>query len=314
MLILIISFISLLALIAYFIANFDKIADTYINKKYKQNSLAAHQIKIDEQTTIHYWQGGQGKETLVLIHGFGAAAKFQWISQINDFSKEYHLIIPDLIYFGNSHSDSQEFGIDFQAQSVSKLLQELGITSFSLVSLSYGGVVAITLANLVPKQVHKLVICGSPIRYYTDEDIEETLGRLEVNSFEELLLPNNTADVKKLIALAYHRPPYIPNFILKSFNKGLFAEQIPEKKKLLSYLFDHRIELSTREFELSCPILLLWGAHDSLIPKKIGQSLEAYFGKEQATFLTIENTAHAPSAERPKVFNKLVLDFLKSKK
>ena len=292
--------------------NFHQLVDKALSKKFKHYGMVSKTLNIGEHTSLQYWHGGQGKP-LLLLHGFGATAKYQWEKQLKAFLKEYQLIIPNLIYFGESRSQKGEFSIDFQVNCMQQLVEHLQLDNFSLIGLSYGGVVGITLANKLPHRVQKLVICGSPIRYYTEEDIAATLQRYEADSIENLLIPPAKSDLRKLLKIAFHRPPPLPKFVQKDVYEGLFSHQKNEKRKLLTYLYEHRTELSTMDFDLTCPILLIWGVEDRLIPTKIGEQLHDYFGAEQASFVTIENTAHMPNIERPKVYNKLVLSFLNNK-
>jgi len=289
--------------------NFYTLVDNHLTKKFERQGMQSKTLKIDDKTSLHYWQGGEGKP-LLLLHGFGATAKYQWEKQVKLFAKKYQLIIPNLIYFGESNSKKEEYSIDFQVECIQKLIETLQLDSFSVIGLSYGGVVGISLANKIPTQVQKLVICDSPIRYYTKEDVATTLEKYNIESPEELLVPAKKEGLIPLMKIAYHKPPFTPKFVLKDVHQGLFGSQTENKKKLLSYMDEHRVELSEKEYNLSSKILLIWGTEDALIPTRIGKELQGYFGDEQATFVTIEKTAHMPNIERPKIYNTIVLDFL----
>lgn len=63
------------------------------------------QVQIDDQTSIHCWVSkpfAKNQEplkiprrtSLLLLHGFGASAIWQWAGQINAFHKQFDLIIP----------------------------------------------------------------------------------------------------------------------------------------------------------------------------------------------------------------------------
>src|SRR6266852_2762555 len=53
---------------------------------------------------IHYLKSGSGKTPLVLIHGFGDAARM-WLPLFADFGKDYTIIAPDLRGLGQSSRD-----------------------------------------------------------------------------------------------------------------------------------------------------------------------------------------------------------------
>src|SRR5262249_55632614 len=61
--------------------------------------------------TVHYWAGGHGP-TVVLVHGFGASAIWQWADQVDALAPDHRVIVPDLLWFGDSRSEDKAAGID----------------------------------------------------------------------------------------------------------------------------------------------------------------------------------------------------------
>ena len=61
---------------------------------------------------IRYLETGHSKNTLVLVHGLGASAE-RWLNVIPIFSKEYTVIVPDLIGFGHSDKPLVDYTTDF---------------------------------------------------------------------------------------------------------------------------------------------------------------------------------------------------------
>jgi pimeloyl-ACP methyl ester carboxylesterase len=55
--------------------------------------------------------------------------------------------------------------------------------------------------------------------------------------------------------------------------------------------------------------LLVWGEHDPVFPQEIGERLADYLG-QSAKLHVIKAVAHCPNLEKPKAWNKLVLEFL----
>ena len=114
-----------------------------------------------ENGTVKYWHGGSGTPVL-MIHGFGADAQYLWYDQVGAFTDDYQVITPDLVYFGGSTSDKNDFSIDFQVETVVQLMDHLKIDKLHCMGVSYGGLVAFKLANDYPDRVMKLVIVDSP--------------------------------------------------------------------------------------------------------------------------------------------------------
>lgn len=287
--------------------NFYKIKENQVNSKFAKAGLQSKYLKLNN-TTIHYWIGGSDNP-LILIHGFGADSRFQWYDQVGELSKKYRLIIPDLIYFNESKSSSNDFSIEFQADKIIELIQYLKINSFSIIGVSYGGLVAITICDKLPKKINKLVISDSPIKYYSLKHNEVALKKYNAQTIQELIIPQNPKDIPRLFELAYYNPPWVPSMVLNNIHENMFKNQIEEKGKLLDYLKNNEKLFADKKYEVNCKVLLIWGKYDLLIPTEIGYKLKNYL-KDNATLEIIDKTAHAPNMENPKYFNKLVLDFL----
>ncbi len=299
--------IILLLLILRF-CNFHSLADKLLNRKFLKTGMHSDFFSVGENTNMHFWKGGKGRP-LLLLHGFGASAKYQWEKQIKDFSKGRSLIIPDLIYFGKSTSCNGEYSIDFQVDCILKLLDFLQLDSFDIVGLSYGGLLAVSIADKCPDKVGSIVVCDSPVRFFSEEDVAKVLKSFQVDSLQNLLLPPKKEGLKDLLRISFSKPPVLPFFVLKEVHEGIINHQLEDKKKLLNYLNESRKELNQRNFNLVCNVLLLWGREDALIPVHVGEQLNDFFG-ENASLVVMENAAHMPNMEQPEVYNKIVLDFL----
>ena len=96
--------------------------------------------------TVRYWSGGRGP-TVVLVHGFGGSGMWLWYPQVEDLARDHRVIVPDLLWFGESRSDARDFSIDHQVRAVEALLDHLGERETDVVGVSYGGLVAHELAS-----------------------------------------------------------------------------------------------------------------------------------------------------------------------
>ena len=78
---------------------------------------------------IYYEIHGEG-EPLVLLHGF-TMSHDMWEGWIEDLSKDYRLILPDLRGHGNSTNPSNEFTHKESAKDIYALLDILNIDKFN---------------------------------------------------------------------------------------------------------------------------------------------------------------------------------------
>ena len=112
----------------------------WLRRSFIRAGLQAHRAELDNGV-VHCWRGGQGAP-LILLHGFGASALWQWPNQVGRLSAHHDLLLPDLVYFGESSSDKGAYSVDFQAETMMQLLDAQGLERVHLMGLSYGGLVA----------------------------------------------------------------------------------------------------------------------------------------------------------------------------
>lgn len=87
-------------------SNSFRVIDALIKKKMSNASMQLHK-KVIHDDTVEYWDNELEKPALVLLHGFGATTRYQWFRQVEMLSKNYRVILPNLLHFGNS-SPSKE--------------------------------------------------------------------------------------------------------------------------------------------------------------------------------------------------------------
>ena len=78
-----------------------ELATTYHQSESRDNAnLTLKTVEVDGYT-IPFLEGGEGKESILMIHGFGAS-KDSWVSLSAELVQKYHIIVPDLPGFGEA--------------------------------------------------------------------------------------------------------------------------------------------------------------------------------------------------------------------
>jgi len=108
---------------------------------------------------IYYEIHGDG-EPLVLLHGF-TMSHTMWDGWIEDFSKSYKLIIPDLRGHGNSTNPSKEFTHEESAKDIYGLLELLNIDKFNAMGFSSGAMTLTHMATMDTSRIKAMVLIGS---------------------------------------------------------------------------------------------------------------------------------------------------------
>lgn len=278
-----------------------------ILRKLKRANLSIQQIEL-EHGSMSCWVGGSGPP-LLLLHGFGASAPWQFHPQVPALAKRFTLYIPDLLFFGGSTSPHNDRSLDFQVEAVLGLMDHFGVDQCHTLGISYGGFVAYLLAANFPARVSKLVLTNSPGAVMTADDYATLLDNFEVTCITELLLPTGPAGVRRLLDVAYYRPPWVPRFALIDARRQLFMDQVEQKRQLLKELVGYLDAPPLPQGPLDHQTLIVWGEHDRVFPVGIGRRLARSMGS-RARLEVLDRAAHAPNLEAVSAFNRLVLEFL----
>lgn len=258
------------------------------------------------EDTVSFWSGGSGSPVL-LIHGFGASAIWQWHEQVSALAANHRLVIPDLLWFGGSSSTEPDHSLDHQVRAFVRLLDHLGLERVDVVGCSYGGLVAFELARAHSERVRRLVLVDSPGPVYQRADLDLLLERLGVSHLGEILVPADEAGVAKLIDIAYADPPWTPRFAQRQVLETLYADHRREKLALIDAVVADMEALKERPLRQSHPTLLVWGRSDPIFPVEIGERLAVHLN---ARLEIIERARHGPNLEHSDEFNALVVEFL----
>ena len=258
--------------------------------------------------SMHVWCGGDGPP-LLLLHGFGPGAIWQWHAQVRDLAKHHTLVMPDLMFFGSSTSTSPERSIRFQVDAVLEALDALDVETCDVMGLSYGGFVAYMLAATSPERVSRLVLVDSPGPAFHTGDHDALLARHSVSRVHDLILPDGPESVGRLMRISWHRPPPLPRFALRAAYRALFVQQADAQRGLLDSVLGYLDNPPANRGPTGHDSLLVWGQYDSIFPVDLARRLSDELG-ERCRLEVLPNAAHVPNLERARAFNETVLGFL----
>lgn len=285
--------------------------DWWLQLYFIYSGMSPQLIQLDEFTQMHCWvprAKSPDKHTLVLIHGYGANAMWQWHQQISPLLLHFNLYVPDIVFFGKSYSRGSERSEFFQAQSMMKLMKHLGVSRFHLGGISYGGFVAYRLAHLYPEAVEKVIIISSGV-CMMPQDRHEVFQTNDWRTVTEILLPQSPDKLRALLNISMHRPPrMIPSFILHDIINIMYTDQREQRIELLQQL------VLGKEGAPPLPVLIqetliIWGEHDRVFPVELGHRLKRHLG-DRTELIVLKDTGHAAQLENPYEFNNLIKNFL----
>ena len=213
-----------------------QVADNYTTNKLKKRA-SVHRSTIIDSVQVDYWDSESEKPVLILIHGFGATAEFQWYKQIKSLSQNYRLIIPSLLYFCDTHPLGKDrYTIQDQVNLITGLMNSLKVSKAHICGVSYGGLVAAEITRQFPERINRLIIFDAVLKYYDKNDIQAMCDAYRVNNFKDIFTPSNAKEVRRLFDVVFYKPPPVPAFLFKSVYEEVYKENQVHHDLLLDSL------------------------------------------------------------------------------
>ncbi|KAK1369374.1 2-hydroxy-6-oxononadienedioate/2-hydroxy-6- oxononatrienedioate hydrolase 1 [Heracleum sosnowskyi] len=294
--------------------SFTSLYGRYLRRCLISAGLTSQLINIDNQTRIHVWGPKPNnsetilpKPAVLLIHGFGPQGMWQWRMQAVFLAKLFDVYMPDLVFFGESFTSGPERSEIFQAECMGKMMDKLGVESYSVVGTSYGGFVAYHMATMMPEKVDKVVIASSGVNMRL-RDNQDLVKRANMDRIEDVMLPKTAVQLRSLMVLAVFRRVRLPDFFLNDFIETLYNQNRQEKLELLKGLTIGHNDV-VRLSPLRQEALIIWGENDRIFLLEKAEELKDILGGN-VKLEVIKNTAHVPQLEHPEEFNSILKNFL----
>ena len=265
--------------------------------QYERNKsdLAVKALTLSSGDKMVYAENGNvAGEPLLLIHGFGGNKDN--FTRIARQLESYHLIIPDLLGFGESSKPmTADYRADAQATRLHELLQAKGLTSnIHVGGNSMGGAISVAYAAKYPKEVKSLWLIDSA--GFWSAGVPKSLegATLENNP----LLINKTEDFYNMYDFVMSKPPYIPKSVKAVFAQERIANKALESKILAQIVEDNVEERAKVIAEYNIPTLVVWGEKDKVIKPETVTLIKEII--PQSEVITMPKIGHAPMIEAVK--------------
>ena len=249
---------------------------------------------------LYYYHYGEGKETLVILHGLLGAAK-NWQPIATAFAKDRQVLCFDLPNHGGScHQTDMRY--EFIAEQIHSQLQALGINKIQLLGHSLGGKLAMVMADLYPKLVSHLVVVDIAARHYPDEHSHI------IQALMQLPLDNHSRKALDLSLATTIKEKKIRQFLLMNLvhrsGKWHWQVNLHNIWHAYSYLIS---AIPERSHLLSYQVLVIHAVNSTYIEEKDLQALRVRYPNMQAIEF---NTGHWVQHDASAAFVTTVNDFL----
>jgi abhydrolase domain-containing protein 6 len=242
----------------------------------------------------HHLQGGKGP-VLLLLHGFGADADC-WLRLVPLLRPQFSFLIPDLPGFGRSAPPGDlEFGIEAQAERLTRFLDTLGIDHCIVVGNSMGGYLATALAARQPDRVRALWLLAplgvrsvSPGQY---------LDRIDSGDLDYLQISSVRQFREKIVPSMFTTRLHVPGPLLRDLANTAISLNEVMPRMLHEVRFESE-PLEAIAARVQCPVLIQWGQDDKVV-NPAGLSVLAKAFADSTAALTSQ-CGHLPMLERPR--------------
>lgn len=268
-------------------------------------------IHTGKSTVFMRWSSVQEKPYLLLIHGMGLNGSTMWHTQVEDLSKHFNLIIPDLIGYGKSTFIEKDFSPEFQASELITALQKIGINQkIHVLGFSYGGLVASMVQKNHSEHVIKLIVCDSPVKFFNIQLADSMAKKAGVSHITKLLVPENNTDVDGVIKAMSSKPIRLTPGLKEKVRKNILATDAETKYGQIEHLNKNQDLYTAMDYKLSASnTIFMWGTEDGIIPPIVGEKLHALY--PQSKLYLFEGGKHDIHVSFTKRFNLLVVESLK---
>jgi pimeloyl-ACP methyl ester carboxylesterase len=269
-----------------------------------------HRIRIDDREA-NYVDIGEGP-ALVFVHGLGASWQ-SWLENIPEFARDHRVVAMDLPGFGYSELPAEDISIEGHARWCFALLDALGIDEVAVVGNSLGGFIAAEMAIRAPERVRTLTVVSAAVFWQDYRRAQPLVGLARLSdAYVARALTRSTDAVATrprlrswALATAGFRYPHL---ISKELAHELVRSArrtdgfLPALEALADYPLDEELP------KIGCPTLIVWGAHDTLVPVKDAKRMQELIPNARRE--VFERTGHVAMLERPERFNRLLRGFL----
>jgi pimeloyl-ACP methyl ester carboxylesterase len=262
-------------------------------------------------TRVHHLETGSGPP-LVLLHGAGGGGA-NWYRVFDAFAERFRVLAPDLPGFGLSGSTRIEAPLGVAgARFLENWLDRLSISRADLVATSFGGLIALRLAQRAPARVRRLILLNSVglgrdlpwlVRLATVRGTGVALrpSRAGMRWLFRLLLTSERG------GLGDHEEALV-DYLWRSAAAGEPREMARLLRLFGGVRGQHEVLSTTELEELSVPTLLVWGERDRFLP--VAHARRAAACIPGARLRILRGAGHSPNWETPDLFLAAALPFL----
>ncbi len=254
-------------------------------------------VTLADGLELYYEVHGEGSP-VVFAHG-GGGTHMSWWRQIPALSEHFRCITFDHRGFGYSRDLPAGPGHEAFVDDLRGLLDYLGIERAALVGQSMGGWTTLGFASAWPARVSALVLCNTH-GGYTDPEVARLLDLRAAGG-------GNPAEIGAYPPSFAEREPELA-FLYRQIQRTTLDRTPAGAPRAVTGLLEKTTDVGP-VVEHGIPILFITGEEDRLIPPAAIEELHRKVPDSE--FALVPGAGHSVYYEKPALFNRLVIEFLK---
>ncbi len=260
-------------------------------------------FKTEDGCSLYYELLGEGpgKPVITFVNGT-LQTTIYWKLISKEFTPRFRVLLYDARGQGESDLGSTPLSLDRHAADLKALLYELGIHQTHLVGLSHGARVGLTLADLAPDAVLRLVLCSASTR-------STFRAKMIVRSWLEILQRHSLdAMVWASVPLVFGRQYLRKNEkVLERIVKTIVRRNKTDSLRTHLEALQNYPPLARTLKKMPSLVLVLTGEDDPLVTRIGAEEIARITGGRH---VELKAVGHSIPAEAPQEFVRLVTEFL----
>ncbi|UYO99630.1 alpha/beta hydrolase [Oceanotoga sp. DSM 15011] len=293
--------------------------------------IVLKEIELLNGETYGYRYKKGGEKTLILVHGNMTSSK-HWDILMENLSDEFTIYAVDLRGFGISSYNNPINSLEDFSKDLKLFCDSLNLKNFYLMGWSTGGGIVMDFTADNPEYVKKLILMesvgtrGYPI-FKKDSNGSPTSELIKTK--EEI-----AKDPIQVIPILKAYEEKNREMLKTIWNMSIYTHNKPSEKKYEEYIDDMLnqrnlvdVDFALAIFNISeesngiisgnakakkikCPVLILWGKNDIVVPEKMALDIKNDIG-ENAKLHYLEDCGHSPIIDNINLLKNTVEEFLK---
>ncbi|WP_130472706.1 alpha/beta fold hydrolase [Candidatus Magnetaquicoccus inordinatus] len=262
---------------------------------------------MNQDAFLPVWdQMGDAGEAVLCLSGFASS---NWLFRLwlQDIQGSFRFLLPENRGMGRAAPATAPYLLDDLAKDAVRLLDHLALAQVTVIGLSMGGFVAQRLFALAPERVKRMVLLCTSSGGEEFQPLLPLMSREQVTSLYQL-----DAETRIHAALSPQICPLLQEHYPQLFAE-VFRQRLIHQENLQQILFQYDAVakfLRQRQplEQINCPVLILAGEQDLLVPLANAQLLAKKIAHSQLA--VIPDSDHLFFLEQAEMVNRVLLDWL----